>query len=93
MTGKERTLRMLIEKWLPAVGMTGGGRHTLRFVRARYANARCLHVSASGLSRAVEIVFFQHRDGVWRIFPQDVTRLSMWVDRTTDGSHMHELWE
>ncbi|WP_322046537.1 hypothetical protein [Paraburkholderia sp. J67] len=79
MTGQDCTLRMLIEKWLPVPAGDGCGSQTLSFARSRHGNGRCLRVRAPGAPRGVEIVFFQHQDGKWWIFPQDGARLGMRV--------------
>ncbi|CAE6821881.1 hypothetical protein [Paraburkholderia domus] len=66
MTG-ERTLRLLVDKWL-------GPRSELRtritrLSRFRQAQRRYVCVEAVRSSGALAIVFFRHDDGSWCVFP------------------------
>jgi hypothetical protein len=70
----EKSLRVLVEKWL-APTLTTPIRVT-RFSRTR-ANQRyvCVEVLRSGGS--VTLFFFRHEDGTWCVFPPDTRRLAI----------------
>ena len=67
MSAAGRSLRWLIDKWLTPVP----GR-PIRLSRFSYSTAnelRCIRVESLLATGPLEIFFFRHDDGSWRVFP------------------------
>jgi hypothetical protein len=65
MDGKSITLRALIEKWFAPAALVRVSRFTAPAGRARH----CVRVESHEKSTTQVIFFFQHGDGVWRVYP------------------------
>ncbi|WP_075644092.1 hypothetical protein [Caballeronia udeis] len=72
------SLRLLVEKWFGP----GTSAHLpmIRFTRARLHGTRCVRVDALRTKDSIEIFFFQHQDGEWRVFPPETKRLEMSIN-------------
>jgi hypothetical protein len=82
MNTTEVSLRLVIEKWL-APTLTTPIRIT-RFSRSRCAYGRYVRVEATRREGLIELCFFQHADGAWRVFPPDPGRA--YLHHFTDSS-------
>jgi hypothetical protein len=71
----EKSLRYAVDKWLaPTPAMPA---RVVRFcVRARYVCVEALRPTG-----VLAIVFFRHDDGSWNVFPPQIKRPSMGVER------------
>ncbi|TAL92933.1 MAG: hypothetical protein EPN73_23465 [Paraburkholderia sp.] len=73
------SLRILVEKWL-----TPGPGCSLRITRFSCTGSeRRRHVRVDARRAGggtVTILFFRHRDGLWRVFPPEADRLAMRAD-------------
>ncbi|MBN3788528.1 hypothetical protein [Burkholderia sp. Ac-20353] len=64
----EGSLRWQIDKWLTLVFAASA--HVTRYGRATSNTLqRYVVVQSSGGARPMEIIFFRHADGSWRVFP------------------------
>lgn len=73
----ERSLRLLIDKWLaPTPAMPA---HVIRLSRASSHPRRCVCVEASRPTGLLKIFFFKHDDGSWCVFPPAAARQTMGV--------------
>jgi hypothetical protein len=68
----ENSLRRMIEKWLPPAIDTRI--RVTRFNRARPNQRRYVRVEVFRPEGSIVIFFFQHDDGRWRVFPQEIRR-------------------
>ncbi|SAL31447.1 hypothetical protein [Caballeronia humi] len=71
----EKSLRSAVDKWLaPTPAMPA---RVVRFcVRARYVCVEALRPTG-----VLAIVFFRHDDGSWNVFPPQIKRPAMGVER------------
>ena len=72
-----RSLRLLVEKWLglaPAIPA-----NLTKFSRSRLNQRRYLCVEASWPAGTLTVYFFLHDDGTWRVFPPEAQRPAMSV--------------
>jgi hypothetical protein len=68
----ERSLRVLVEKWL---GLDCLGRARVTRLRSPRQHAlRCVRVEDARASGALAIPFFRHDDGSWCVFPPEGQR-------------------
>lgn len=75
MYATERSLRFLVEKWLgPTLARPI---RVTRFTRTRPERRRYVRVEAPRPEGSIVLFFFQHDDGVWRVFPPGTTRLTI----------------
>jgi len=73
----EKSLRLVIEKWLaPTPGMAV---RVTRFSRIRSTRRRFVIVEVSRAAGELSIMFFRHDDGIWRVFPPQAARPAMSV--------------
>ncbi|MFL9903622.1 hypothetical protein PQR75_27370 [Paraburkholderia fungorum] len=70
----EKSLRLLVEKWLSPTLSTPI--RVTRFSRTR-ANQRYVCVEALRPGGSVTLFFFRHDDGTWCVFPRDTRRLTI----------------
>ena len=75
----EHSLRWLIEKWF-APTSTMPVRLT-RFSREQANHQRFVCVEGLRNGGSLEIFFFRHRDGSWRVFPPVIERPTLRTDR------------
>ena len=75
MSTVEGSLRLLVEKWFAPT--TVSRVRLTRFGRAWSKGKRVVRAETLSLESSIEIFFFQHGDGTWRIFPPEPERLSM----------------
>jgi hypothetical protein len=68
----ENSLRLLIDKWLTPTIATRV--QVTRFSRSYPKRTRCVRVEALRPEGSIAIFFFQHDDGIWRVFPQETRR-------------------
>lgn len=71
----QRSLRLLIEKWLAPT--TAIPIRITRFGRTRSNRRRYVSVEALHPTGPLEIFFFQHDDGSWCVFPPSNERPAM----------------
>jgi hypothetical protein len=65
----EKSLLLLIEKWIaPTTAMP---LRATRFGRTQSNQPRCIRVETLRPSGPLEMLFFQHDDGTWRVFPPE----------------------
>ncbi|REE06481.1 hypothetical protein B0G71_8156 [Paraburkholderia sp. BL27I4N3] len=76
MSSVERSLRLLVDKW---VGLTPV--RVIRFGRTSSGQRRYVCVEALRSAGALEICFFLHGDGTWYVFPPAVDRPAIGVLR------------
>jgi len=69
MNPTERSLRLLVEKWLTPASETPV--RVTRFSRTGPGRRRCVRVEALRLDGPVALFFFRHDDGTWHVFPPD----------------------
>jgi hypothetical protein len=75
MTCAKKTLRSMIDQWLPAEFVAQI--HITRY-RSRHPERECyVRVEAINRTGPVELYFFRHRDGSWRIYPPTQGRPAM----------------
>jgi hypothetical protein len=71
----EKTLRSMIDHWLP-IALTAQVRIT-RY-RTRCRKKECyVRVETASSTGAIEIYFFRHPDGSWRVYPPNRGRPTM----------------
>jgi hypothetical protein len=75
MSTAEKSLRLLVEKWLAPTMATR--LRVTRFARRRLNQGRYVRVEVLQPEGAVAIFFFQHHDGTWCVFPPETKRLAM----------------
>lgn len=68
----ERSLRVLVEKWLGLDCLERARVTRLRSTRRRAL--RCVRVEDARPSGALAILFFRHDDGSWCVFPPEGRR-------------------
>jgi len=78
MNAAERSLRLLVEKWLAPTPATPV--RVIQFSRARSNQRRYVRVEVLRPTGAVEMFFFRHGDGTWCVFPPETERLAMRAD-------------
>lgn len=83
MIASEQSLRVLVEKWLGAVG---GARLLVRSIhRIRAGRLRCVCIeverAAGPPSNSFTLFFFRHNDGAWHVYPPEAVRPAMSVVR------------
>ena len=71
----ERSLRLLVEKWLAPTPSTPV--RVTRFSRARSNQRRYVRVEVLRPTGPVGLFFFRHGDGTWCVFPPETKRLAM----------------
>ena len=71
----EKSLRLLVEKWLTPTLATPI--RVTRFSRTRANQKRCIRVETLRREGAVAIFFFRHDDGAWCVFPPKLRCLTM----------------
>lgn len=71
----EKSLRLLIEKWLSPTLATPI--RVMRFSHTRPNLRRYVRVEAQRPEGAVALFFFRHDDGFWYVFPPETARLKM----------------
>jgi hypothetical protein len=71
----EKSLRLLIEKWLRPTFTTPI--RVIRFSHTRPNRRRYVCVEAQRPEGAVALFFFRHDDGMWYVFPPETGRLTM----------------
>lgn len=69
------SLRVLVQRWL-APG-PGASLRITRFSCVGSERRRHVRVDAWRPDGTVTILFFRHKDGMWRVFPPDAERLAM----------------
>ncbi|QIE27158.1 hypothetical protein SBC1_54100 (plasmid) [Caballeronia sp. SBC1] len=79
MSTRERSLSVLVEKWL-GQDLMGSARVT-RFSQSRQRPWRSVCVEITQPAGPIAIVFFRHDDGSWCVFPPDAKRSTMSVVR------------
>ncbi|MFD1555026.1 hypothetical protein ACFSHT_05195 [Paraburkholderia silviterrae] len=72
MNGRERSLRVLAEKWLGEEGAKAA--RVTRFSHSARRRWRYVCVEAQQLDGEFSIVFFRHDDGSWWVFPPSSPR-------------------
>jgi hypothetical protein len=73
----QRSLRLLVEKWLaPTVAMPA---HVTRFSRVGTSQKRYVRVEALHSTGPLAFFFFRHDDGSWCVFPPGNERPTMRV--------------
>ena len=73
----EKSLRLLVEKWLTPTPATPI--RVTRFSRT-HSNSnwrRYVRVEAQRPQGSITLFFFQHDDGAWRVFPPETGRLTL----------------
>lgn len=73
----EASLRSIVEKWLMPTSIDRI--QVERVSRAHDNQVRCVRVKAPHPGGPIALLFFQHHDGVWRVFPPGGPRLSVSV--------------
>ena len=76
----ERSLRLLVEKWLAPTFATPV--RVTRFSRTPFNQNRYVRVEVLRREDSVAIFFFRHDDGTWCVFPSENARLTMRAYRT-----------
>ncbi|CAE6854921.1 hypothetical protein R75465_07364 [Paraburkholderia aspalathi] len=71
----EKSLRLLVEKWLMPTLATPI--RVTRFGRTHPDRRRFVRVEALRQQDAVSLFFFRHDDGTWRVFPPENARLAI----------------
>lgn len=77
MAKTERSLRLVVRKWLLLTSAM-----VVRITRGRRGSPRQIRyvcVEASGSAGILAIYFFQRGDGTWCVFPPDAERPSMGI--------------
>ncbi|MGF6780739.1 hypothetical protein [Paraburkholderia sp. GAS334] len=72
MSTRERSLRVLVERWLGRGAATHA--RVTRFSHSRRKLWRYVCVEAERPSGRLAIVFFRHDDGSWCVFPPEYKR-------------------
>jgi len=75
MNGTEKSLRLLVDKWLaptPAMSI-----RITRLGRTSSNSQRCVRVETVRPQGPCALFFFKHRDGAWRVFPPGMERPAM----------------
>jgi hypothetical protein len=75
MSGRERSLRVLAEKWLGE--KDAKSMRVTRFSHSARRRWRYVCVEANRPGGAFSIVFFRHDDGSWCVFPPSIPRPAM----------------
>jgi hypothetical protein len=81
MNAAEKSLRLLVEKWLTPTPATPI--RVTRFSRTHANRRRYVHIEALRPQGSVALFFFHHDDGTWRVFPPETGRLTL---RTYTGA-------
>jgi hypothetical protein len=71
----ERSLRLLVEKWLAPTPSTPV--RVTQFSRTRSNQRRYVCVEVVRETGSVGIFFFRHADGTWDVLPPETGRLAM----------------
>jgi hypothetical protein len=71
----ERSLRLLVEKWLAPTLSTPA--RVTQFSRTRSNHNRYVRVEVLCAAGPVGIFFFRHDDGTWCVFPPEIEHLAM----------------
>ncbi|MGF6301347.1 hypothetical protein OKW42_004700 [Paraburkholderia sp. WC7.3d] len=75
MVSSERSLRLMVEKWLtPNSAMLV---RVTKIRRSRSDHGRTVRIEASRAAGPIELFFFRHSDGTWCVFPPENERPSM----------------
>jgi hypothetical protein len=74
---KEKSLRLVVEKWLTPTLATPI--RITRFTRIRPDRRRYVRVEALRPQGSVALFFFRHDDGTWCVFPPETGRLTIGV--------------
>ncbi len=72
MDNGERSLRGLVDKWIGLSALARG--RVFRVSRKDALEARCVCVEVRRASGPLSLMFFQHGDGSWCVFPPAVNR-------------------
>jgi hypothetical protein len=72
MDNGERSLRGLVDKWIGLSPLTPG--RVFRMSRKDAREARCVCVEVRRASGPLSLMFFQHGDGSWCVFPPTANR-------------------
>ncbi|MFM0326896.1 hypothetical protein [Caballeronia glebae] len=75
MNSRERSLRVLVEKWLGGEGAKSA--RVTRFSRSARKQWRYVCVETERPSGTFAVVFFRHDDGSWCVFPPQKPRPAM----------------
>jgi len=76
---KDRSLRVLVEKWLgPTLAMPV---RVIRFGRMPSSQRRYVCAQTSQPAGALKIYFFLHDNGTWCVFPRAIERATMTISR------------
>lgn len=83
MVASEQSLRVLVEKWLGAVGGAQLLVRSIHRIRAGRHRCVCIEVErASGSAcNSFTLFFFRHNDGAWHVYPPEAVRPAMSVVR------------
>jgi hypothetical protein len=77
MNGRERSLHVLVEKWLGHEGAKSA--RVTRFSHSARKRWRYVCVETLRSAGAFSIVFFRHDDGSWCVFPPSSQRPTMGI--------------
>jgi hypothetical protein len=75
MNAAERSLRLLVERWLAPTPSTPV--RVTQIGRARSNHRRYVRVEILRSTGPVGMFFFRHGDGTWWVFPPEIERLAM----------------
>ncbi|ATF90559.1 hypothetical protein ABEG10_37645 (plasmid) [Burkholderia cenocepacia] len=75
MSAAEKSLRLLVEKWLAPTPSTPV--RVTQFGRASSNQRRYVRVEVLRPTGPVGMFFFRHGDGAWCVFPSETERLTM----------------
>jgi len=75
MSTTEKSLRLLVEKWLTPTWATPI--RVTRFSRTHSSRRRYVRVEALRPEGSVALFFFHHDDGTWHVFPPETGRLTL----------------
>lgn len=75
MDTEERSLRLLVEKWLAPTSTTPV--RVTQFSHTRSNHRRYVRVEVLRPTGPIGMFFFWHDDGTWRVFPPETERLAM----------------
>jgi hypothetical protein len=79
MVASEQCLRVVVEKWLGAVGAGHLQVRSIHRIRAGRHRCVCIEVErASGSApNSFTLFFFRHNDGAWHVYPPEAVRPAM----------------
>ncbi|MCA8057419.1 hypothetical protein QZM30_34960 [Burkholderia orbicola] len=77
MASSEKSLRLMVERWL--IPEPAGRVRVSRFRNSRVRRECYVCVEAFNATGRVAMFFFRHQDGAWRIFPPSPERPTMRV--------------